>query len=124
MDFCKRNLEKSDEFGRKSMTQTYPGTYAVTYENIDLTGGFWYEKQKLVREVSMRNVYRRFAGPVSGLRRVELCIIIYIIIVRICLVLCLEVGFYLFEKPHFLDGNTRFLRLTLQSLIIGVFLLR
>ena len=43
------------------MTQTYPGTYAVTYENIDLTGGFWYEKQKLVREVSMRNVYKRFA---------------------------------------------------------------
>ena len=43
------------------MVQTYPGTHAVTYENIDLTGGFWYEKQKLVREVSMWNVYKRFA---------------------------------------------------------------
>ena len=43
------------------MVQTYEGTRAVTYENIDLLGGFWYEKQKLVREVTMWNVYRRFA---------------------------------------------------------------
>ena len=43
------------------MIQTYPGTRAVTMESIDLTGGFWYEKQKLVREISMWNVYKRFA---------------------------------------------------------------
>ena len=33
---------------------------AVTLENIDITGGFWYEKQKLIREVSMQNIYKRF----------------------------------------------------------------
>lgn len=33
---------------------------AITVESIDVTGGFWYEKQKLVREVSMDNVYKRF----------------------------------------------------------------
>ena len=33
---------------------------AVSMKNIDVTGGFWYEKQKLVREVSMWNVYKRF----------------------------------------------------------------
>ncbi|MGM9625507.1 MAG: glycoside hydrolase family 127 protein [Eubacteriales bacterium] len=43
------------------MIQNYPGTHMVTMENIDLTDGFWYEKQKLVREVSMGNVYKRFA---------------------------------------------------------------
>ncbi len=32
----------------------------VPIENVDVTGGFWYEKQKLVREVSMQNVYKRF----------------------------------------------------------------
>ena len=31
-----------------------------TLENIDVTGGFWYEKQKLVRQVYMDNVYKRF----------------------------------------------------------------
>lgn len=35
--------------------------HAVTFEQIDLDGGFWGEKQKLVREVTMGNVYRRFA---------------------------------------------------------------
>ncbi|MBR5817074.1 MAG: glycoside hydrolase family 127 protein, partial [Clostridia bacterium] len=34
---------------------------AVTLESIDITGGFWYEKQKLVKDVSMGNVYKRFA---------------------------------------------------------------
>ena len=43
------------------MTQTYPGTKPVTMESIDMTGGFWYEKQKLVRAVTMKNVYKRFA---------------------------------------------------------------
>lgn len=43
------------------MIQAYPGTRMVTMESIDLTGGFWYEKQKLVRTVSMGNVYKRFA---------------------------------------------------------------
>ncbi len=43
------------------MIQTYPGTHMVTMDSIDLTGGFWYEKQKLVRSVSMGNVYKRFA---------------------------------------------------------------
>ena len=33
----------------------------VTLENIDVTGGFWYEKQKLIKNVSMGNVYKRFA---------------------------------------------------------------
>ena len=32
----------------------------ITVESIDVTGGFWYEKQKLIREVSMGNVYKRF----------------------------------------------------------------
>lgn len=32
----------------------------ITVESIDVTGGFWYEKQKLIREVSMDNVYKRF----------------------------------------------------------------
>lgn len=33
---------------------------ALPIEKVDVTGGFWYEKQKLVREVSMANVYKRF----------------------------------------------------------------
>ena len=34
---------------------------ALTVENITLTDGFWYEKQKLIKDVSMGNVYKRFS---------------------------------------------------------------
>ena len=37
-----------------------PNMYAVSMKNIDVTGGFWQEKQELVRKVSMWNVYKRF----------------------------------------------------------------
>ena len=40
------------------MKQNY---VALTTENVDVTGGFWYEKQKLIKNVSMHNVYKRFA---------------------------------------------------------------
>ncbi|MBE6644677.1 MAG: glycoside hydrolase family 127 protein [Ruminococcaceae bacterium] len=33
---------------------------ALTIENVKITGGFWSKKQKLIREVSMQNVYKRF----------------------------------------------------------------
>ncbi len=33
---------------------------ALPIEKVDITNGFWYDKQKLVREVSMNNVYKRF----------------------------------------------------------------
>lgn len=33
----------------------------LTVENVTVTGGFWGKKQKLIREVSMQNVYKRFA---------------------------------------------------------------
>ena len=42
------------------MIQTHPGIKAVSMQNIDINGGFWYEKQKLVHDVSMWNVYKRF----------------------------------------------------------------
>lgn len=32
----------------------------IPIDMVDVTNGFWYEKQKLVREVSMQNVYKRF----------------------------------------------------------------
>lgn len=32
----------------------------VTFEKVNITGGFWEQKQKLVRDVSIRNVYKRF----------------------------------------------------------------
>ena len=33
----------------------------VSYRDIDIDGGFWKEKQLLIRNVTMMNVYRRFA---------------------------------------------------------------
>jgi DUF1680 family protein len=33
---------------------------AVTFDKVDITDGFWAQKQKLVRDVSVRNVYNRF----------------------------------------------------------------
>lgn len=33
---------------------------SVAMKNIDITSGFWFEKQKLIRNVTMQNVYKRF----------------------------------------------------------------
>ena len=33
----------------------------IPIEKVDITNGFWYDEQKLVREVSMANVYKRFS---------------------------------------------------------------
>ena len=33
----------------------------LTYDKIDITGGFWQEKQTLIRETTIWNVYKRFS---------------------------------------------------------------
>ena len=33
----------------------------LTYENINITGGFWKEKQDMIRKTTIWNVYKRFA---------------------------------------------------------------
>ncbi len=33
----------------------------VTFNKIEITGGFWAQKQRLIREVSVKNVYKRFS---------------------------------------------------------------
>ncbi|MCQ2432001.1 MAG: glycoside hydrolase family 127 protein [Clostridia bacterium] len=43
------------------MSKMNQKTKAVSMDHIDLTTGFWAEKQKLVHDVSMWNVYKRFA---------------------------------------------------------------
>ena len=35
-------------------------TKNLTYDNVDITGGFWHEKQQLIRNVTIWNVYKRF----------------------------------------------------------------
>ena len=42
------------------MKSNRPKIQPITIESIDVTNGFWYEKQKLVENVSMQNVYKRF----------------------------------------------------------------
>ena len=32
----------------------------ISFDNVNLNSGFWAEKQKLIREVSMKNVCKRF----------------------------------------------------------------
>ena len=36
-------------------------TKNLTYDRIDITGGFWKEKQTLIRETTIWNVYKRFS---------------------------------------------------------------
>ena len=36
-------------------------TKNLTYDKIDITGGFWQEKQTLIRETTIWNVYKRFS---------------------------------------------------------------
>ena len=33
----------------------------LTYDKINITGGFWREKQELIRNVTIHNVYKRFS---------------------------------------------------------------
>ena len=33
----------------------------LTYDKIDITGGFWQEKQTLIRETTICNFYKRFS---------------------------------------------------------------
>ena len=33
----------------------------LTYDKINITGGFWHEKQELIRNVTIHNVYKRFS---------------------------------------------------------------
>jgi hypothetical protein len=35
--------------------------HALTTDTVEITGGFWSKKLKLIREVSMQNVYKRFS---------------------------------------------------------------
>lgn len=35
-------------------------TKNLTYDKVDITGGFWQEKQQLIRDVTIWNVYKRF----------------------------------------------------------------
>lgn len=35
-------------------------TKNLTYDKVDITGGFWHEKQQLIRDVTIWNVYKRF----------------------------------------------------------------
>lgn len=40
----------------------------VKWENVKITGGFWKEKQDLIREVTMQKVYDRFADRIEALK--------------------------------------------------------
>ena len=42
----------------------------ITFDHIDINGGFWQQKQRLIRDVTMMNVYNRFkeTGRFDGMK--------------------------------------------------------